>query len=476
MRVPVVSSYQQSLRYYDNKNRDALCLKSPLPCDMFIKQSSISFCSEYNRTDVFDVLTQIEQGNKKSDGQGYQSAFYKINDNVGIKAPSPIYPNSPSADKLGNNNRKEFLTLNKVKNINQEIAVTPLDLIEYNDKAYLVIDFVQGKHPIETKLTKQALDDLAKKCYELDINGIQHCDLQSGNIFIKQDKVKFIDFASNNILLDNGRYISSDDFPVNIFENFMRNQTNSPKENRFLATFSKDTGILDLKNSSDNFNLKIKSNVSNLEFRLIYDYINQNKENNPKEILKNYLQSKSENYHKKMLSFLKSLEVSQNDTELTEQIKKAISVEKLFIEIFANPSEDVLKTELSKMQLKWLINDNQGNKNKAYNYLISLQDAINGQVVKATGSEKNYFLHMQELLKPYKDILESSKYKGAKLEDCDDLVKTIFDKNKLPIKPPNDNGRGTCNKNKKTCIIASITAALAGGVYLYKKNQKTKND
>lgn len=473
MRVPVVSNYPQSLSYYNNKNCGALCLTSPIPCDTFIKQRSVSFRSEYNRTEILDLLAQVEQGNKNSDGQGYQSAFYKVNDTVGIKAPNPIHPDSPSADKLGNNNRKEFLTLNKIKEINPEIAVTPLDLIEYNDKAYLVMDVVQGKHPLEIKLTKRALDDLAQKCYELDINGIQHCDLQSDNIFIKQDKAKFIDFASNYMLLDDGKYVASDDYPVNAFKNFVKNHTNKPKENKFLETFSKKAKIFDLKNSSDNFNLKIMSNTSNLEFRLIYDYIKQNKENNPKEILTNYLQSKSENYHKKMLNFLKSLEVSPNDIELNEQIKKAIDAEKLFIEIFANPSEDVLKTELSKIQLKWLINDNQGNKNKAYDYLISLQESINAQAGKTTGSEKNYFLHMQELLKPYKEILDVSRYKDSKLEDCNDLVKTIFDKDKHPTKPPEGNGGGT---GKKTWIITSIIAALAGGIYLYKKNQKTKND
>ena len=84
----------------------------------------------------------------------------------------------------------------------------------------------------------------------------------------------------------------------------------------------------------------------------------------------------------------------------------------MFIEIFANPSEDVLKTELSKIQLKWLINDNQGNKNKAYDYLISLQESINTKAGKTTGSEKNYFLHMQELLKPYKEILDVFQIQG----------------------------------------------------------------
>lgn len=471
VRISLVSNYQQPSYYYNN-NIGTLRQKSRVTSD------TVSFRSGYNRANILNLLSKIEQGNIKNNGQGYQSAFYKANESIGIKAPQPMYPNSPSADKIGDNNRKEFLTLNKVKEISPEIAVNPIDLIEYNNKAYLVMNVVQGAHPIEAKLTKQSLDDIAQKCFELDINGIIHSDLQNGNIFISQGEAKFIDFASNSILLNDGRYISSDEVPVNLFEDILKNQTSSAKENKFLATFYANAELHDLKNNSDNFNLKIQSNISNLEHRLIYDYIKQNKENNPKEILTNYLQSKSENYHKKMLAFLKSLEISPNDTKQMEQMQKAINTEELFVEIFEKPTEEVLKAELGKMQLKWLINDNQGNSNKAYDYLTSLQKSIKEQAGKAEGIQKKYFLHMQELLVPYKKILDDAKYKGSQLEESADLVKTIFEKG--PIIQPPAGGAGTpgggthTSKNKKVWAIISIITAISGGAYLYNKKNKFK--
>lgn len=479
MRVSIISNYQQLKPFYSYKKNENSYSTQLLPYDVFLKQNYISFRSEYNKSDALNLVSQIEQKKARSCGQGYQSAFYKINNDIGIKAPQPMYPDLPSADKLGDNNRKEFLALSKVKEINPEIAVNPIDLIENNDKAYLVMDVIKGTHPFECKLTQQSVDDIVQKCYELDINGIVHFDLQNGNIFITQDKkAKFIDFASNGFLLNDGRYILSDDLPVKIFDEYTRNETNSSKEGKFLATFYTDPHLADLKNNSDNKNLKIISNISNLEHRLIYEYLKQDKEENPKEFLTNYLKSKSENYHNNMLKFLESLEVSPNDIPQTEQIKKAIEAEKVYAEIFSNPTENVLKTELGKMQLKWLINDNQGNSNKAYNYYQSLKNSIDEQTKTAEGSEKKYFTQIQEMLKPYQEMLDNLKYKGSGLEDSKNLVKKFFEKSPIEPNPPAGSGRevASTGKNKKTFVILSIITALAsGGTYLYNKNKQRKS-
>lgn len=477
MRVSVISNYQQLKPFYSYKKNDSSYSAQLLQYDVFLKQNSISFRAEYNKSDAINLVSQIEQGKAKNSGQGYQSAFYKINDDMGIKAPQPMYPDLPSADKLGDNNRKEFLVLSKVKEINPEIAVNPIDLIENNNKAYLVMDVIKGTHPFADKLTQQSLDDIVQKCYELDINGIAHCDLQNGNIFITQDKKgKFIDFASSCILLNDGNYISSDELPVNIFDDYMRDKTNSSKEGKFLAAFYTNHSLMDLKNNSDNRNLKIISNISNLEHRFIYEYLKQDKEKNPKEFFTNYLKSKSDNYHNNMLKFLESLEVSQNDIAQNEQMKKAIEAEKVYAEMFSKPTENVLKTELGKMQLKWLINDNQGESNKAYDYYQSLQDSINEQIKTAEGSEKKYFTQMQEMLKPYQEMLDNSKYKGSKLEDSNNLVKKIFEKTPTEPKPPAGGGVASTGKNKKIFVILSvITALVSGGIYLYNKNKQSKS-
>lgn len=478
MRVSFISDYQQLKSFNSYKKKENSYFTPLLTYDVFFKQNSISFRSEYNKPDAINFVLQIEQGKVNNSGQGYQSAFYKINDDIGIKAPQPMYPNLPSSDKFGENNHKEFLVLSKVKEINPAIAVKPIDLIESNDKAYLVMDVIKGVHPFEAGLTQQSLDDIIQKCCELDINGIAHCDLQNGNIFITQDnKAKFIDFASNCILLNDGSYIASDDLPVKLFVEYLRDKTNSSIEGKFLATFYTNQYLADLKNNSDNRNLKIISNISNLEYRLIYEYLKQDKEQKPKEFLINYLKSKSKNYHNNMLEFLETLKVSPNDIPQTEQMKNAIEAEKIYAEIFSNPTENVLKAELGKMQLKWLINDNQGDLNKAYNYYQYLIDSIDEQIKTAEGSEKKYYKQMQETLKPYKELLDNSKYKGSELEDSKNLVKKIFEKTPIEPKPP-VRGSGQSSSagiNKKIVVILSIITALAGGAYLYNKNKQNKN-
>ena len=69
-----------------------------------------------------------------------------------------------------------------------------------------------------------------------------------------------------------------------------------------------------------------------------------------------------------MLGFLESLQVNPQDNMPATRMQKAIENEKIFIEIFSNPSDEVIKAELEKIQMKWLLNDYQGANKKAYTY------------------------------------------------------------------------------------------------------------
>ena len=63
----------------------------------------------------------------------------------------------------------------------------------------------------------------------MDTNGIIKCDLQAGNIFIDNNKIKLIDFGSYNLITNNGFVAGSDNIPFELFKPNRQifNETNS---------------------------------------------------------------------------------------------------------------------------------------------------------------------------------------------------------------------------------------------------------
>lgn len=99
--------------------------------DTFVKQkhSNISF-KGYDRATAQQFIEQIEQSKAKHLARGWQCEFYKINDEIGIKAPKPLHPEYQNADFNGYGNIKEFFALKKINEISPDIAVTPYEIIK----------------------------------------------------------------------------------------------------------------------------------------------------------------------------------------------------------------------------------------------------------------------------------------------------------------------------------------------------------
>lgn len=82
--------------------------------DVFVKQSvlHVSF-KGYDRAATEKFIEQIEQSKIRPLDSGWQSEFYKINGEIGIKSPKPLHPEYPNADFYGHGNIKEFFALKK---------------------------------------------------------------------------------------------------------------------------------------------------------------------------------------------------------------------------------------------------------------------------------------------------------------------------------------------------------------------------
>ena len=473
-------------------NTSFLGTTSNLEHDVFVKSQTnyfkakpVSFKGAYNRQEAESLIDRINSNQANAAGKGFQSEYFKINEQFGLKSPNPRVKDA-CADIHGANNIKEYYILQRMQNIDPDIAVRPVDLIDRYDKHYLVLENLEGKHPFDSKLNAQHLADIMKKTFKMDINGIAHSDLQSGNIILSNDnRAKFIDFGSFNILRNTGAYISSDV----IDENFIKNgeNINSQLVDKFRAVFYNTEPVFDIKNQSDNPHLNIKSNASNFEFRTLYDYIKHDKTENPKQLLIDYLKAKSSNYHAPMVEFLENMDMAPSDLAQAYTKKTALDAEKVFQNVFAAPSENVARTELGKIQLKWLMNDYQGAHTKAFDYFNKLVKQTQEYSQMAVGLEKDYFDLMAKHLDSFRDVLTDSNYQGAVLEENDDIVKKVFDRVAQKIEQTTEKmvdiateksqqpvSRAALFNKKNVFIALGVAAIAAGGVYL-NKSMKSKH-
>ncbi len=377
--------------------------------DVFVKSVSFgqSVFKNLDENKTGQIVKHIKSGTAPA-GTGWTSLTYRLDD-YAIKVP--FGPDSETLKTV-----QEYFTLQKINELAPGIAPKPVDLIKDGEKYYMVSEFINGAHPTGG-FNEQQLKNLLKNTFLLDTAGITHVDLHCNNIFVSDDDVKFIDFGSCHMLDNDGKYINGELKNIKYFlDGDAQKAVDLPAKNKFLKTFLVDDLIFDVKNTSDNPNLKITSNISNFEFRYMHQQVNLD---NSEGVFTNYLKTKSEFYHKNMIEFLTGIQDSQN----SDIISKAIEREKVFKEIFANPTDNILKTELAKINLKHAVNSNAPAIDDAFATLSSAVKKFEPAAV--TESEKTYFKMMREKLGEY-IRLNIVKDNAEKLIDEKNIAAKIF--------------------------------------------------
>ena len=199
-----------------------------------------------------------------------------------------------------------------------------------------------------------------------------------------------------------------------------------------------------------------------------------------------------------MKNFLESLDFDSIDPKEfgTDKIasgkntlKHAIDYEALIKEILSNPDDDVVKTELAKLQLRTFLNlgdslkspiENSKKLKSAYGQLI---EVLNNGIKSNEGNKKSYFV---QTLNDFEEKLKDYKFVDGQVEipDNENLIKVLFKKQIQEIKEATpdvikDNANNiqdnVKNSNKKLGIIVSIIAAVALGIMaLVAKKKKNK--
>jgi len=210
-----------------------------------------------------------------------------------------------------------------------------------------------------------------------------------------------------------------------------------------------------------------------------------------------YLKLKATNFHSQMKEFLSSIDIdnftkpddeSLNIKRAKTNLQKAIRHEEVSSIIFQNPSDNVIKTELAKMQLRTFSSfDSQS---LSYDEIKSLHSAFVTQtkefIKTATPEEKEYYEGSLSSLDFAKEDARFFSGDTKKISDNKNILKLLFNPiENLPqsIKPTSGSGAETVSdsaktapkSNKKLYVIIAGVFALAGigGYFLHEKSPET---
>lgn len=446
--------------------------------DSFISQPQVIFGEIPETNEIIDTIKS-----SKELGSGFSSIIYRFKDKI-VKVPKDrVFNNDFERYYTQGQNVKEYFALDKIKNIDPSIATNPAGIIRNKNSYYLVEEFVKGSHPEGNNFTISHVKDLFSKFFKLDSNGIYNCDLQTGNIFLTgESKTKLIDFGSFNFIDNTGRILGSDYIPA---DSFMSNwnifkETNLDFSKRFLNTFFQPK-YPDFKNLADNPYLNVPSNSTNFEFRTMYLHLLDENVKNPLEFFKEYLKSKSEYYHGEMKNFLQGLNFKDIDTAAFEHqkveaaktnLRNAVDYEGLIKDTLANPTDDVVKVELAKLQLRTFsyledsLNSPVNNSAKLQDAYTQLVTVLEDGIKNSEGNKKEYFT---QTLDYFKSNFDNYNFVQGQvpIPDNENLIKVLFDENVKKLTP---------KFNKKVAVMIWIGAVATVGIaaLAIKKVKKNK--
>ncbi len=341
---------------------------------------------------------------------------------------------------------KEFAILSKIRELKggDEICPKPYDIAQCANRPFLVEEFIKGKHAGELPITLKDTEKLTEKLLILDKAGIINQDLSPRNvIYMPNGQTRMIDFDTFSYLTGDGRTIHSQSTPIEYFANLVPKEKlkhissgslgdydfknlDLPLEERFAASFACETrrpsGVRDLnhaRNIAENPFIGVPSNLSNYEARTIYTRMMDHDIEDPVRFLQDYIQMKTEKYHKPMREFLKKLCVKEEYCDnlgdripfekAKERLRNAIKFEDIYINLFSDEKPDIYfaKLQAAEIQLNALVADAQISKRisnnaqlpKAYENVIRvLVEGLN----RYDDPDRRFYLESQ--LEHYKDV------------------------------------------------------------------------
>jgi len=369
-------------------------------------------------------------------GEGVTSDVKKTG-NVVVKIPKDNECQSVST--------REFLALNYLNKNGLNVAPRALALVKSdNGKFLLAMDYIKGKDAWDNKLTPDNITDLFGKFADMDAKSIVSADLTLNNMFSHDNgETDLIDFGNVYLTLNDGSIIQSGeekDYKKFLTNGEIARKTSKPASERLLATFEmpKHTNpTFMLAEGTDNPHMTTCSNLSNFEHRGLYKYLMTMDGKDSLEFFKTYLQKKGEHYHSKMAEYLKILDPGSLSWEAQERFNKAMAYEENMAGMLKNPSDEVIKTELYKIQLRFCLAAHEddimtkicGFKYKSWQKTgttyDNLREAAQKNMDKTSGFEREYFKNMYEIFyAPTREFMPEMV--RNEIGDSEDIVKKLF--------------------------------------------------
>jgi hypothetical protein len=326
----------------------------PIHFGINLNSHRISFTSNNNFKPIYgnitieyakDIVSSINSGNTTNLFEGWAGTVYRIDDSA-IKVPK-------------NDKTESILQEAKILDLIKDIpGVQQLkSFFQLNNRYYLITNFIEGENIYDRLMKNDRVMDkihfnsLMQTIGELEKNNIYNGDLHEGNIILNNNHTTILDFGDAHVMT-----------PELI-------QKNLDKNNLFEIYRNPYTCMV--------------SNLECFELRSMAPYLTRISykfgDKKAEEQLTNYLNSVSQ-YNKTMAKYF----VESNNIE-------AANYENKLAKIYSNPSTEVKKAEILKIQLKHIAKEIEFAQNAVDprpNNLIRLQNleqlTLNSKVIAAT--------------------------------------------------------------------------------------------